>query len=319
MEIMQGIFKRILLLLLLALCQSAIAEKPTPRPGRILVERLIAIAESGRLTDSRYVEAVLQANFTSNVAMVEPFARNCALGYTKRQTRVTRFDAASGLQSTPFGRSSLTVPGFGFLNSKPTEVSGETKIRYYVSENHDCSGYVQSSNDIEADLEIGPLSTYDCISARELLGWFPRIRQIDATDGALVYYYESARTRRNGVALSLSSFVATPCLLDVRLSQRSRDTSRYQAAKQKQEACMLPHEERFCRSHPPFGWGAGDIEDEMASFAVRQCGTLDKFLTSTPKNAQPTNYGEPFEADPDKSTPCSRVSAVLTNLSRTQK
>jgi hypothetical protein len=317
---MQGIFKGVLFLSLLLLSQSAIAEKLATRPGKILVERLIAIGESGRLADWSYVGGVLQAKFTSRVAMMEPFARNCAPGYAKRQTKVTYFDAASGLQPTPFGRSSITRPGFGIINSEPAEISGETKIRYYVSENHDCSGYVQSSNDIEADLEISPLSTYDCISAGELLEWFPDARQGDATDGALVYYYESARTKQNGTELSFTSFVATPCLLSLRLSQRPRDTLRYQAAQQKQEACMLPHEERFCRSHPPFGWGAGDIQDEMASYAVRQCGTLDKFLTDTPKNARPTNHDEPFEAyDPDKSTPCSRVSARLRGQNRSRK
>ena len=314
---MQG-FSGVLALILLVVGQSALAEKATTRPGKLLIERLIAIAESGRLTDPRYVGGVLQAKFTSRVAMMEPFARNCAPGYTKRQSKITYFDAASDLQPTLFGRPSLTRPGFGIINSEPAEISGETKIRYHVSDNYDCSGYVQSGNDIEADLVISPLATYDCVSTGELLGWFPGVKQGDATDGALVYYYESAKTKRNGIGLSFTSFVGTPCLLSLSLSQRPKDSLRYQAAKQKQEACMLPHEERFCRSHPPFRWGDGDIQDDMASYAVRQCGALDKFLAKTPRNARPTTHNEPFEAYDPESTPCSRVSAHLRGHNRSK-
>lgn len=78
---------------------------------------------------------------------------------------------------------------------------------------------------------------------------------------------------------------------------------------------MLPHEEQFCRIHPPFGWGDGDVQDEMAAFAVKQCGTLDKFLASTPKNAKPINQ-RPIPYDPYKSTPCSRVQAALLQQRR---
>jgi hypothetical protein len=230
-------------------------------------------------------------------------------GYVRKPTEVVYHTSKAPMSSTPSGRSPITVPGSSHLSPSPTVVSGPAKVSYYVARYHDCSGYVQSGNDVEASLQIGPLSSYDCISAAELTSWFPRIRQIDATDGALFYHYESKRTDRNGTSLSFTSSWGSPCILGVTLTQRSSDLPRYKAAMQRQEACMLPHMDAFCRSHPPFDWGAGDVQDEMARYAVRQCGSLDKFIAETPGSARPH---EPLIAiEQGISTPCSRVRAKL--------
>lgn len=308
------------LFLTACICFPSVAQEPAPRPGKVLIERLIAIAEAGRLTDSSFVGNTLRMAFTGQLSTMEPFARTCAPGYTKQATTVRSYTPASDLGPTSFGRPSIVRPGFGLINSQPAEISGPTKIIYYVSENHDCSGYVQSGNDIDANLDIGPLSTYDCISPVKLLGWFPKIVRGYATDGAEVYYYQSHNTDSNGSTLSFNSFFGTQCILGIRLTQRSSDSTHYRAAKQRQEACMLPHEEQFCRIHSPFGWGDGDVQDEMAAFAVKQCGALDKFLASTRMSATPINQSTPpEEGDPNKSTPCSRVHAALQQHRQSRK
>ncbi|RYG90188.1 MAG: hypothetical protein EON59_00210 [Alphaproteobacteria bacterium] len=171
---------------------------------------------------------------------------------------------------------------------------------------------MQSRNDVEASLQIGPLSSYDCITDAELKNWFPSVRQLDATDGALFYQYESKQADRNGTALSFTSSWGSPCILGVTLTQRSSDLPKYKAAMQRQEACMLPHMDAFCRSHPPFDWGAGDVQDQMANYAVRQCGVLDKFIAETPKSARPRERAIALERG--ISTPCSRVRAKLETI-----
>jgi hypothetical protein len=47
----------------------------------------------------------------------------------------------------------------------------------------------------------------------------------------------------------------------------------------------------------------------MASYAVRQCGALDKFIADTPENARLRETPTPVEQG--VSTPCSRVRARL--------
>jgi hypothetical protein len=288
---------------------SVPAQTLAPRPGQVLIQRLIAIAESGKATDASYVGAVLQLDFSSRAETMAPFSTSCAPGYQKKPTDVVYHTAAQPLPLTQSGRSPVTVPGFGNPSPSQTIVSGPAKVSYFVIRFHDCSGYVQSSNDVEATLDIGPLSAYDCITTAELNFWFPRTQQLDATDGALVYYYGSKQTERNGASLTFTSSVGAPCLMGVTLTQRSSDVPRHQAARQRQESCMLPHMEAFCRSHPPFDWAAGDVQDEMASYAVRQCGALDKFIAGTPENARLRETPTPVEQG--VSTPCSRVRARL--------
>lgn len=295
---------------LLGLIAVAHAE-PARRPGRQLVQTLITLADSGRLTDPAYVSQLLGMAFTAHVSTQEPFAHNCAPGYRMRPSVITSHDPIR-LDPTPFGKPSITRPGFGVINSEPAEISGPTQVHYFLSENHDCSGYVQSNNELTAQLDIGPLSTYDCIAPGEIEYWFPKIVRGYATDGAEIYYYESEASHRTGSTLIFRGFAMTECLLSVSLAQSPSDSLHYQAAKQKQAECMLPHEAAFCRSHAPFGWGDGDIQDEMAAYAVRQCGALDKFLALTPANARPIDTPlPPGTVDPQQSTPCSRINAML--------
>ena len=302
------------LLALALLCQVAASSAPAAqeRPGRQLIRHLKAIADAGRLTDAAFVGKTLGMRFTGRSERSSPIAGTCAPGLTKRDGVTTFYTESPGLalQATQFGRASIVRPGFGTINSESGTVSGTTRLTYYVTENHDCSGYISASNAVVADLSIGPISTYDCITPGELRGWLPQAQDAYATDGAIVSYY----TGKNGAVITFNFFVGTPCLLAVSFRQDPADTPRYRAAAQDQAACMLPHEAKFCAAHAPFDWGAGDVQDEMARFAVAKCGSFDAFLKRTRPSARPRESLLAVEADPGRSTPCSMVQARLAAL-----
>ena len=129
---------------LLRIGGSVPAQAVAPRPGQALIERLIAIAESGKVTDAAYVEAAIQLEFTSRTEQIDPLGITCAPGYHKKPTEVVYHTAKQALPSTASGRSPITVPGSSHLSPSPTVVSGPAKVSYYVARYHDCSGFVQS-------------------------------------------------------------------------------------------------------------------------------------------------------------------------------
>lgn len=291
------------LLALGTLASAPSARETTPPAGKRLVERLITIADAGAVADPARVGKLLGTGFTVQVSTQEPFAMTCAPGYSKHDSRIVHYTVA------PTPPSADALPGLASL-------------LYLVTEHHDCSGYVQSGNDIDAELQIAPRAAGLCLTGNELMEWFKGITQGYATDGGLVYYYRSDRSARNGVMLSFLASVDNPCV-GIVLYQRAGDTLRHRVAKQSQYACMLPHEAAFCRAHAPFDWAAGDVQDEMANYAVQRCGALDRFIALTPKTVRPSDLDEPDPSamseaalDPHASTPCSRVEAAIRHRRR---
>jgi len=83
------------------------------------------------------------------------------------------YTSMESLPSTPSARPPITVPGSSHVSPSPTVVSGPAKVSYQMARYHDCSGFVRSGNDVEANLQNGRLSSYDCINDVELTSVVP--------------------------------------------------------------------------------------------------------------------------------------------------
>ena len=309
--------QRIVAALVLLLSLSA---APVPRPGQVLIARVKALVDSGRLADPALVAQTLHMRFDVRSQRSPSFEAqasypiDCAIGLRRRDDLVNFYTptSATALRPAPFGRA-LSAHGAAPIGSPPpVAVSDAPHLTYLIATEHDCTGYIRLNEETRAELQIGPLNSLDCISDEDLHAWLPAVQRGYATDGAEVSHYEN---RRAGLLASFDSAAGSPCLLSLSIRQEPRLIPRYQAAKQRQRACMVPHRIEFCRRHPPFGWGDGDVQSDMDSYAARACGTLDSFFAHTPVGAQPRDVSLAPE-DPQHSTPCSRAEAELTALHR---
>ncbi|WP_159998461.1 hypothetical protein [Roseomonas sp. 18066] len=207
------------------------------------------------------------------------------------------YDARSRLQlaltptpawyaALPGGMQGETIPGF-MIN--PPSVIGAPAIAYRRDDIQHCSGRDKPMAWRESELSFQNLPAFACVDADDIRAAFPRAAFTMATDGVSLWSAAQEGAGGEATRVTFSFRAGMRCALGARLQSSPLLGARFARAGNAFRRCRVASDRAFCAGRPGFGWGDGEVIDQMDDAATAACGTIaslyDRNLAEGPETA----------------------------------
>ena len=198
--------------------------------------------------------------------------QDCRNPYDARsQWQLALTPASAWYVAMPGGMQGRTIPGFTI---NPPSVIGAPAVAYRRDDIAHCSGRDKPMAWRESELSFGHLPAFACVTADDIRARLPGAGFTLATDGVSLWTATAEGADGSATRLSFTYRAGIPCAVAARMQTSPLLGARFARACNAFRRCRIASDRAFCAGRPAFGWGDGEVIDQMDDAATAACGTI---------------------------------------------
>lgn len=285
MEFLQKCHRRIVAVCMMTLCWSAWTAASEPANGAgddvipSFLKRLRVITDDGGLFDINATSKGLGISLREARTMPTPGLDQCT--GKERPVGIWRTDIVADQESwyrnLPTGVPNVPVPGF--LMNHPSRI-GDATLRYEIQRATPCGNRPAVIGD-KATLQFVGLSSFACITKRDIQRYLPEARPENATDGVSMYRYKGNVGEETGTYMTLMFSSGAECAISAVIEQSQIFGNRFLRAGARYHNCVARADQEACAQHDPAS-GYNTLLRQLREHSTAVCGVMADFYEREP-------------------------------------